>query len=154
MRTHAIEEMLNHSRSFLNLSSLPADLRLKPLTSAHVDKVNSAWPHRYDGSDQMILYSIKYHHSLGLYTELDELIAWCLMYDNGSLAILQVDDNHLRKGYGSLMAKAMSKKIAEEFEIDVTTLIARTNSNSQKMFAKLGFKETAGGHKWFTMKHK
>lgn len=120
------------------------------MSDVHVDKVNSAWPHRFEGSEKFMLYSIQNHLNLGLFNENDELIAWSLMYDNGALGAVQVDENHLRKGYGSLVTKAMSKKIAGEYDLDVIGFIVATNENSLKMFAKLGFKSTTR-HKWFVM---
>lgn len=128
-------------------------MHLKSLSQAHVEKVNSMWPHNYEDSDKFILYSIKYHLNVGMFNEKNELIAWSLRYDNGSLAVLQVDNGHLRKGYGSLIAKIMCKKIANEFNIDVTALIQHENVKSLGMFTKLGFKEV-GPHTWFVMKKK
>lgn len=132
---------------------LPPNIVLKPLNDSHVAKANSAWPHRYEGSDQFIAYSIRYHLNLGLFNEADELLAWSLRYDNGSIGVLQVDENHLRKGYGSLIAKALSRKIAEEFDCDITALIKYDNVGSISMFSKLGFK-AADRYSWFVFKTK
>ena len=124
-----------------------------PLTLSNVVKINSAWPHRYDGSDQFVAYSIKFHLSLGLFDGNGELLAWSLMYDNGSLGVVQVDENHLRKGYGSLIVKGISRKIVAEYELDVTALVVQSNERSLQFFTKLGFKQT-GEHTWFGMKNK
>lgn len=113
-----------------------------------MDKVNKVWPHRYDGSDKFISYSIKFHMSIGLFDDKDELIAWSLRYDNGSLGVLQVDEKHLRKGYGNLIAKALSRRIAFEDDCDVVSLIAYENVKSINMFTKIGF-EPADRHTWF-----
>lgn len=98
-------------------------------------------------------YSIKYHLSIGLFDERNELMAWCLQYDNGLLALLQVDTKHKRKGYGSLIAKAFSKQIAEEYGLDIGATVVHENSASRTMFEKIGFK-IVGPHTWFVLKHK
>lgn len=137
---------------FLNLpySRIPSNLRLKSLSAAHVDRINSVWPHRYEGSEKFIAYSIKYHLSVGLFNEHDDLLAWSLRYDNSSLAVIQVEAEHFRKGYGSLVAKAISKQIASEDGCDVISLVVPENLKSTNMFSKLGFRE-AGNHTWFVM---
>ena len=129
--------------------TLPPNMLFKPLTTIHVEKINSVWPHRYEGSDQFILYSIEHHLNVGLFDG-TELTAWSIIYDSGSIGVMQVDENHLRKGYGSLIVKAISKQFVEEFDVDVTALIANTNVKSLNMFMKLGFKES-GRHSWFVL---
>lgn len=123
------------------------------LSEQNVEKINAAWPHRYDGSDKFISYSINFHLSAGLFDDTGELLAWCLRYDNGSIAVLGVDPHHLRKGYGSLMAKTMSMKIAEVSNSVVTALIQHQNEKSLSMFRKLGFRE-AGPYTWFVLTNK
>lgn len=139
---------LIHSQIF---SRLPPNLKLKALSDSNVEKINSLWPHRYDGSEKFLRYSIKFHLTRGLFDSSENLLAWCIRYDNGSIGVLQVDEGHQRKDYGCLIVQAMSKIIAEEFDSDVTALIVSHNIKSLKMFAKLGFKE-AGDHTWYGMK--
>lgn len=88
--------------------------------------------------------------SIGLFDDKDELIAWSLRYDNGSLGVLQVDEKHLRKGYGNLIAKALSRRIADEDDCDVLSLIVNENFKSISMFTKIGFKP-ADHHTWFVL---
>lgn len=128
--------------------SLPLNTHFESLTLANLEKINEAWPHRYAGSDEFISYLIEYHLSIGLFDDSNELLAWCLRYDNGSLAMLQVGDQHMRKGFGSLITKAISKKIAVEFDSDVTAMIVTENQTSINMFTKLGFVAT-GAHTWY-----
>jgi predicted GNAT family acetyltransferase len=94
-----------------------------------------------EGSEEKIKILIKYNISLGLFNESNELVAWIIQIDTGSLAILQVDENYLRKGYGEIVTRAMIKKIATEFEIDVTTNVEETNEISTALFAKLNFRD-------------
>lgn len=78
---------------------------------------------------------------MGLFDDKGELVAWCLQLDSCSLSTLQVDEKHLRKGYGEIVAKAICKKIGEESELDVSSNIVHTNVKSLNLFTKLGFKE-------------
>lgn len=91
--------------------------------------------------------------SAGLFDDAGELVAWCMRYDNGSIGVLGVDPKHFRKGYGSFLVKAISKKIAEELDSDVTALVQHENEKSISMFKKAGFRE-AGPHSWFLLKYK
>lgn len=113
---------------------------MKPLDVANVEKVNSAWPQKFEGSEKFILYSIENHLSVGLFDDHDELIAWSMMYDNGALMAVQVDKNHQSKGYGTLIVKSMSRRIAEKYDMDVIAFISGWNEKSLRMFTKLGYK--------------
>lgn len=132
---------------------LPPKIHLNSLNECHVEKINSLWPHRYPGSETFVSYSIKNHLSLGLFNDGGELLAWCLRYPTGGLGILQVDEKHLRKGFGGLITKSMARKIIEEYDIEVTALIAKTNVKSLNMFTSLGFK-AIDRHSWLVLKMK
>ena len=56
----------------------------------------------------------------------------------GTLAGLQVDENHQRKGLGALIVRAMAKQLAESGEDTITSVI-HENEASQATFRKLGF---------------
>lgn len=127
---------------------IPENFEFKSLTHENIEKINSNWPHRYEGSDKFLVYSIEYHISVGLFDVDKNLVAWCLRYDNGALAILQVDDKHLRKGFGSLVVKEISKQIAAKCDCDVISLVLHENLKSINLFKKLGFEELIG-HTWF-----
>lgn len=87
-----------------------------------------------------------YNAHIGLFNETDELVAWCLRMDIGSLATLQVDEKHFRKGYGEIVTKAISKKIASECDSDITTNVVLSNIKSLSLFEKLGFDEIDKNH--------
>jgi len=129
---------------------LPSNLHIKELTDDNVDKINSIWPHRSEGSEIFVSYSIKYHLNVGLFDDDNNLVAWCLRYDNGALGILQTDANYLRKGLGSVVVKALSKKIAEEFQCDNIALVVQENVKSMNLFNKMGFKKI-GSHTWYNL---
>lgn len=86
-------------------------------------------------------YLIDHCSTKGLFNENRELVAWCLSMPTGSLAILQVDEKHQRKGFGEIVTKAITKKIASESENDITANIVFDNFKSSNLFTKLGFKD-------------
>lgn len=104
-------------------------------------KINEVWPKKTDGSEEAVRSLITNNISLGLFNESNELAAWIMQVDTGSLAILQVDEKHLRKGYGEIVTRAIIKKIATECNADVTSNVEATNKMSTNLFKKLGFKD-------------
>lgn len=82
---------------------------------------------------------IDFNPNVALFNEAGEMVAWCLKLDFGSLGLLQVDENHRRKGYGEIVAKAITKKIASECNEDITSNILPTNFKSLNLFEKLGY---------------
>lgn len=104
--------------------------------------MNSVWPHRSPGSEKYLAKLIEVNGGIGLMCkENNELCAWVLKNYFGGLGILQVAEKYKRKGYGSLVAKIFSRKLAEEDGFDITGFIVRTNFASQNMFTKLGFEK-------------
>jgi L-amino acid N-acyltransferase YncA len=59
--------------------------------------------------------------------------------DIGTLALLQVEENHKRKGYGSLITAALSKEFAQ-LGYDVIATVINKNAKSISLFEKLKFK--------------
>lgn len=58
----------------------------------------------------------------------------------GPLGALQTAESHLRRGLGSLVTKAMIHKLAD-LDLDTFALVGDTNTVSQNMFEKIGFKK-------------
>lgn len=120
---------------------IPENFELRPISKENAFKINEMWPHRSESSLAFIEYLIDHLLSVGLFNETGELVAWCLQLDFGSLATLQVDENHLRKGYGEVVTKAICRKIATEWKLDITSNILNTNIKSIRLFEKLGFQD-------------
>lgn len=56
---------------------------------------------------------------------------------------LYVMDKYKRKGYGMLVAKAITKVIADR-NIDPVVMIGENNFASQDLFQKIGYKKIGG----------
>lgn len=68
----------------------------------------------------------------------------------GLLGALQTDEKYLGHGYGTLVAKVVSKKIAE-LGHDIYAGILEKNHPSRHLFVKLGFKSVGEVH-WISTK--
>lgn len=69
-----------------------------------------------------------------------ELMAWILRYPTGCFGMLQVKENHMRKGLGRLVTIALTKKLAK-LGLDSTATTIHNNTISRKLFKSVGFKE-------------
>lgn len=92
----------------------------------------------------------KYNVNVGAYKDDGTLVAWLFRLQTGLLGALQTDKDYFGHGYGSLVAKYVSKKIAEMGH-DIYAGIIEKNYPSRKLFDKLGFKSIGQVH-WITTK--
>lgn len=58
---------------------------------------------------------------------------------NHHFRMLQTIESAKRNGYGALVMKAFSKKLAEEDNLDVIGYIVGENEPSKKLFESIGF---------------
>ncbi|XP_058447808.1 uncharacterized protein LOC131428132 [Malaya genurostris] len=125
--------------------NLPAGLKLKRLQVKHAAIANNFWPHRCEGSEYFLKRLAAWNVSVGLFNESDELLAWCFCWQTGAMGALEVVTEHLRKGYGTLIVKAIARELARVGLNCYGTVIC-TNKASQGMFDKLGFERTGSYH--------
>lgn len=121
----------------------PEGFYLKPLSTTednnHAKIVDKYWPNRHKGSLFLLARLIEWNPSIGLFQETtDELVAWCVRLQGGFLGALQVKDNYQRRGFGSVVTRAIARAIADEGD-DVIALVGDCNHASRGMFTKLGF---------------
>lgn len=119
---------------------VPKGFELRSLSIKDADFVQSTWTFASRMNENFVEYTIKYNPSVALYDENNELVAWCLVFDFGTLLHLFTIPSHRNKGYAEIITKAISKKIAE-IGCDVATSIVTDNLVSFNLFTKLGFKE-------------
>lgn len=118
---------------------IPENYKIGTLTTEWVDKINSVWPHRSEKSIEYLSYLIKNNVSVGIFDEHGELAAWCLQNDTQSLAALQTDENHLRRGLATAAVQLICKKIVQHNNVDIHTNIVHKNTLSLRLFEKLEF---------------
>lgn len=119
---------------------IPENYQVKSLTIENTEKINSCWPHRSEGSEKFIADMIKSNINVGIFHNNGDLAAWCLQHDSGSLQLLQTDENHLRRGLGTLAVKSICKRIVAEKISDVQANVVIGNKKSLELFTKSGFR--------------
>lgn len=120
---------------------IPDGISLKPMFSdEHVNTIDSVYPFKTEGVTAKAFKTLMtFNINLGAFDTDDKLLAWCLVYQSGTLNALQVlDDGQKRKGLGSLLVKAMAMKLLEKGS-DTFGLIVDGNISSLNLFNKLGF---------------
>lgn len=153
-------------------NSAPADIQLHPIkTHGDLEKANSVWPFRNPNSLVFFERIAKYNPNIGAYKVDGTMVAWLLRYfwkkkqnkgnnyywivvflrlPTGLLGALQTDEKYFGHGYGTLVTKVISKKIAE-LGHDIYAGILEKNYPSRNLFSKLGFKSIGEVH-WITTK--
>lgn len=130
--------------------SPPQGFTLRPLEEKHVAKTCEAYPHRNDETARRFESLRLFNESVGAFNELDELVAWCYRCNMGALNALQVDASNYRRGFGTLVLKAIAKLLAETEE-DTFGFVMTSNTPSQATFTKLGFRIIDRNH-WLAIK--
>ncbi|XP_050078284.1 uncharacterized protein LOC126565180 [Anopheles maculipalpis] len=119
--------------------TIPHNLQLRTLTSEDAVKANLLWPFRAVGSEFLLKRLASWNPSVGLFDKTtDEMVAWCFRLQCGAHGALEVPVEHRRKGYGTIVAKALAKKLAE-MGFNSYAFIHTQNNPSREMFQKLGF---------------
>ncbi|KAL9707539.1 hypothetical protein quinque_011057 [Culex quinquefasciatus] len=80
------------------------------------------------------------YSNVGLFNEEDELVGWCLHSNLGFLSYLHVDDRCRNRGFGELMVRAISRKVAEK-GLNVYGGVRPDNGPSRRLFQKIGFEQ-------------
>ncbi|XP_017116962.1 uncharacterized protein LOC108138914 [Drosophila elegans] len=118
---------------------VPSGITLLNLALEDAETINEIWPHRGPDSINFVRSLIKYNVCLGAYDDSGKLVAWCLRLPIGGLGLLQVLESHKRLGLGSLLVKAMAKKISALGD-QVMAPVVTKNIASRNMFEKIGFR--------------
>lgn len=100
--------------------------------------IDDVWPNRHPGSLFFIGQIIALSPNVGAFTEDGQLVAWCLRLQAGPHGVMQVLDTHMRRGLGSLVLKALARKLAE-MGLDSCACVGADNLASIGTFEKAGF---------------
>ncbi|KAH8329273.1 hypothetical protein KR074_006737 [Drosophila pseudoananassae] len=99
----------------------PAGYEIKSLTLKDAKTLNDHWKYKEPGSLLFMQRQISFNTSDGL------------------LAVLQVKESHKRRGFGALIVKEFSRRVALQGQ-DVIAEVDKENTASASLFKKLGFK--------------
>uniref|UniRef100_A0AAG5DPW6 N-acetyltransferase domain-containing protein n=1 Tax=Anopheles atroparvus TaxID=41427 RepID=A0AAG5DPW6_ANOAO len=119
---------------------IPDDVELRSLQVEHAKILDDWWPFRYATSQRYYESVIQHNGSLGLFDKTDgQLVACVIKNDHDGIGHLYTIPERNNRGYGTTLAKAMTRLIAKEHKQHVHAFISRTNTRSIKLFEKLGF---------------
>ncbi|XP_055598405.1 uncharacterized protein LOC129747982 [Uranotaenia lowii] len=119
-------------------NTIPEGFTLKQLGPEDSTKADAVWPYRHQGSLFLLQRLAAWNINTGLYKNNGDLIAWCYRLQNGALGALQVDAQHLKRGYGTMVVIDMAQRLADMNQ-DCFAFVSSDNIPSTKMFEKLGF---------------
>nr|XP_022915780.1 uncharacterized protein LOC111425769 [Onthophagus taurus]XP_022915788.1 uncharacterized protein LOC111425769 [Onthophagus taurus] len=115
------------------------DVYIGTLNQSHVPLVSSLWPREFNGANEYFSSFVETKGGLGVFLKSNnQLVSWVLRNHWGVLVNLRTIPDYKRKGYGTLLVKAMCKKIAEEGNTPLATIIVG-NIASEDLFKGLGF---------------
>ncbi|XP_044739402.1 uncharacterized protein LOC123300787 [Chrysoperla carnea] len=130
---------------------IPNHTFVGPLSLEHAEKIYRSWTYNGHRSVEYVASLIKNNNCFGIFHENDRtLMAWVLLREFGVLGILQTDEKYKRRGYATVVTKALCKKIAEN-NADSICYINVENTASKKLFESLGFK-AIDYYAWMKMK--
>ncbi|XP_055597620.1 uncharacterized protein LOC129747426 [Uranotaenia lowii] len=119
-------------------NTIPDGFTLKELGQEDAIKADAVWPNKHRGSLFFLQRLAAWNVNTGLYDENGELIAWSFRLQSGALGALQVDERHLKRGYGTMVAIDMAHRLAHMNQ-DCFAFVNSGNIPSKRMFEKLGF---------------
>ncbi|XP_049822416.1 uncharacterized protein LOC109603674 isoform X2 [Aethina tumida] len=121
-------------------TSCPPETYVDRLKVDNTSQINDTWPFNYPNSDRYVLETIQNNDCFGLYLkESGELVAWALTHHMGILGLLYTEENHRKKGYGSIITKFLSKEMAGNGVRPIGNVVVG-NRASEIMFERMGFK--------------
>lgn len=129
----------------------PSGIELKPLSHIDLMKAFSVWHAKDRSSLRLFEFVATLHMNMGAFKTDGTLVAWCLRWPNGLLMALQTDEDHYGHGYGALVKKALSKKIAET-GWDVYTTTLETNMAARRLYEKHSYEEIKSKKYWLSTK--
>lgn len=111
------------------------------MDKSHASLVDKHWKYRLEGSEEYLEVFIEMNSSFGVFLKSDNtLVCWVLLNHLGLISNLQTLPEYERKGYGTLVTKALCKEIARS-GCNPVTCTMKGNAQSEKLFGKLGFKK-------------
>ncbi|XP_058120895.1 uncharacterized protein LOC131281956 [Anopheles ziemanni] len=117
---------------------LPLGMSLKRVAPQFSLFIYNQWLNKAGGTEYFIERMLRLNDSMGLFLDgVCEPLAWCLRTPNGAVGLLGVVAQ--RKGYGSVVIKAMARHLAQQGHSTYAS-VRKTNEPTRRLFEKLGFR--------------
>lgn len=115
---------------------------MRPLAEADSEFCNSLWTWRDHNSELFARSLISIYGGLALCDEkTGEILSFGVVNDHLAVGMMNTVDKARGKGYAGVITKALSKKIAEDFDLPPTAFFETANNSSRRVFEKVGFKK-------------
>jgi FR47-like protein len=103
---------------------------------------NNLWEWKDAKSENFIRSLILLSGGYGLFDETtNELLSFALVNDHLGTGVLNTVQHARGKGYGKFVAKFLSRKIVDNFDLFPTSYINSQNSPSMDLYTKIGYKK-------------
>lgn len=127
---------------------VPNETVLKPLTVNDAANCNSLWLHKRPNSEIWVKSLIAVNGGYAIRDKkTNEIISFALINDHLAIGLLTTVEKAQRKGYAEVVARHLTRKMAED---GLTPTAYVTSPLAFNLFKKLGFKR-AGASNWITM---
>lgn len=115
------------------------DVRVRPLRPEHAEGIHELYPANDMECHELFLRLIKTLPAAGVFAG-DRLAAWMVQSYYGAMFSMQTRPEFRRKGYGTKLARYLTKAVAER-GYNPFVVIRPENEASQSLYTKLGFRK-------------
>ncbi|RLU22478.1 hypothetical protein DMN91_004756 [Ooceraea biroi] len=114
------------------------DVQVRPLKAEHAEGIHELYPANDMECHELFLRLIKTLPAAGVF-EKGSLAAWMVQSYYGAMFSMQTKPEYRRKGYGTKLARYLTKRVAERGYYPFV-VIRPENEASQSLYKKLGFR--------------
>ncbi|GAB1859904.1 N-acetyltransferase domain-containing protein [Camponotus japonicus] len=115
------------------------DVQVLPLKSEHAEGIHELYPANDMECHELFLRLIGKLPAAGVFAK-GSLAAWMVQSYYGAMFSMQTKPEHRRKGYGTKLARYLTKRVAEK-GYHPFVVIRPENEASQSLYKKLGFRQ-------------
>ncbi|XP_015186346.1 PREDICTED: uncharacterized protein LOC107071671 isoform X2 [Polistes dominula] len=115
------------------------DVQVLPLKAEHAEGIYELYPANDIESHEVFLRLIRSLPAGGVFCK-DSLAAWMVQSYYGAMFSMQTKPEYRRKGYGTKLARYLTKRVAER-GYSPFVVIRPENDASQSLYKKLGFRQ-------------
>lgn len=132
---------------------LPEGTAFRALNADDADFCHKHWLYGHKSSVNNVRSMILLNGGFALINQKsNEILSYGFINEHLACGVLTTPDQHQKKGYGTVVAKHLTVKIAQ-MGLNPTTYIDRTNLPSRKVFERLGY-QSCGVISWVVINAK
>ncbi|XP_020287559.1 uncharacterized protein LOC109856564 isoform X2 [Pseudomyrmex gracilis] len=116
-----------------------SDVQVRPLKAEHAEGIHELYPANDMECHELFLRLINTLPAAGVFAK-GSLAAWMVQSYYGAMFSMQTKPEHRRKGYGTKLARYLTKKVADRGYFPFV-VIRPENKASHSLYKKLGFRQ-------------